>query len=109
MSLAVSRERRGSATPPTIYKKIRLDIERRILSGDWPPGHRIPFEHELTTLYGAYRKGLESPLPALPVAGKGGNLPSLSSKVSRFVSSKRVHVAVVQAFSSVTISAGSQR
>ena len=19
-----------------------------ILSGDWPPGHRIPFEHELT-------------------------------------------------------------
>jgi GntR family histidine utilization transcriptional repressor len=65
MSLAESRERRGSATPPTIYKKIRLDIERRILSGDWPPGHRIPFEHEIMARYGCSRMTVNKALSEL--------------------------------------------
>ena len=47
MSLAIDRDKPQPADKPTLYKQIRLDIERRILTGEWPPGHRIPFEHEL--------------------------------------------------------------
>src|SRR5438046_6845438 len=47
MSLSIDRDKPQSADKPTLYKQIRLDIEQRILTGEWPPGHRIPFEHEL--------------------------------------------------------------
>ncbi len=43
MSLATDRGKLQQADKPTLYKQIRLDIERRILTGEWPPGHRIPF------------------------------------------------------------------
>ena len=55
MSLATDRGKLQHADKPTLYKQIRLDIERRILTGEWPPGHRIPFEHELTARYGCSR------------------------------------------------------
>jgi GntR family transcriptional regulator, histidine utilization repressor len=28
-------------------ERIRCDLETRIVSGAWPPGHRIPSEHAL--------------------------------------------------------------
>ena len=31
--------------------RIRHDIETKIRSGEWPPGFRIPVEHELTQAY----------------------------------------------------------
>lgn len=34
-----------------LYQRILSDIRDRILSGEWPPGHRIPFEHELSAQY----------------------------------------------------------
>jgi GntR family histidine utilization transcriptional repressor len=34
-----------------LYQRILSDIRGRILSGEWPPGHRIPFEHELAQEY----------------------------------------------------------
>ena len=52
MSLSMDRDKFRAADKPTLYKQIRLDIERRILTGEWPPGHRIPFEHQLMTRYG---------------------------------------------------------
>jgi GntR family transcriptional regulator, histidine utilization repressor len=55
MSLATDRGKLQQADKPTLYKQIRLDIERRILTGEWPPGHRIPFEHELMARYGCSR------------------------------------------------------
>ncbi len=38
-----------------LYQRILSDIRGRILSGEWPPGHRIPFEHELSVQYGCSR------------------------------------------------------
>jgi len=35
----------------SLYQRILGDIRDRILSGEWPPGHRIPFEHELSVEY----------------------------------------------------------
>ena len=31
----------------SLHQRIVNDIEGRILSGDWPPGHRLPFELEM--------------------------------------------------------------
>lgn len=60
----------GGAPPPTsLHQKILADLEERILSGEWPPGHRIPFEHELTARYGCSRMTVNKVLTQLAAAG----------------------------------------
>ena len=54
-----------AAESNTLYKRIRIDIERRIMSGEWPPGHRIPFEHELMTQYDCSRMTVSKALSEL--------------------------------------------
>ncbi|MFB9269360.1 histidine utilization repressor [Bradyrhizobium erythrophlei] len=68
MSLARKRDTSPPADKPTLYKQIRLDIERRILAGEWPPGHRIPFEHELMARYGCSRMTVSKALSELAQA-----------------------------------------
>ncbi len=50
-------------------QRIRSEVEARILSGEWPPGHRIPFEHELTAQYGCSRMTVSKALSELADAG----------------------------------------
>jgi GntR family histidine utilization transcriptional repressor len=57
------------AAAPSLHSRIVADIEGRILSGDWPPGHRIPFEHELTGQYGCSRMTVSKALAQLVRAG----------------------------------------
>lgn len=68
MSLATDRGKSQVTETPTLYKQIRLDIERRILTGEWPPGHRIPFEHELMADYGCSRMTVSKALSELAQA-----------------------------------------
>ena len=68
MSLATDRDKPQPADKPTLYKQIRLDIERQILTGEWPPGHRIPFEHELMVHYGCSRMTVNKALSELAQA-----------------------------------------
>jgi GntR family histidine utilization transcriptional repressor len=49
--------------------RIRRDIEANILSGAWPPGHRIPFEHALMQEYGCSRMTVNKAISALAAAG----------------------------------------
>lgn len=53
----------------SLNQRIRRDIERKILSGAWPPGHRIPFEHELTAKYGCSRMTVNRVLTVLAEIG----------------------------------------
>ena len=53
----------------SIHERIRSDIEGRILSGAWPPGHRVPFEHELSAEYSCSRMTVNKALSALAGAG----------------------------------------
>jgi GntR family histidine utilization transcriptional repressor len=53
----------------TITEKIRSDIETRIVSGAWPPGLRIPFEHELMEEYGCSRMTASKAIGYLAQAG----------------------------------------
>ncbi len=45
------------------------DLERLILSGDWPPGHRLPFEVDLAAQYGCSRMTANKVLTQLARAG----------------------------------------
>jgi len=68
MSLTTDRDKLRAGDKPTLYKQIRLDIERRILTGEWSPGHRIPFEHELMADYGCSRMTVSKALSELAQA-----------------------------------------
>lgn len=52
-----------------IFRKIAADIEARIASGEWPPGTRIPFEHELMAQYGCARMTVSKALSGLVAQG----------------------------------------
>ena len=52
-----------------IHARILGDIEGKILSGEWRPGHRIPFEHELSASYGCARMTVNKALSQLARAG----------------------------------------
>ena len=51
MATRAAKSVNGKAAPPALYQRIRADLEEKIVSGRWPPGHRIPFEHELVETY----------------------------------------------------------
>ena len=57
------------SAPRHLHQRIRDDIEARIMSGEWPPGHRVPFEHELMAAYGCSRMTVSKVLSALAANG----------------------------------------
>lgn len=79
--------------PPAaaLHQRIRDDIEAKILSGEWGPGHRIPFEHELTEEYGCSRMTVSKAIGALAGAG----LIERRRRAGSFVARPRVHSAVL--------------
>jgi GntR family histidine utilization transcriptional repressor len=75
-----------------LYQRIRSDIEGHILSGEWPPGHRVPFEHELMESYSCSRMTVNKVLSGLAAAG----LVERRRRAGSFVSRPKVHSAVLQ-------------
>ncbi len=75
----------------TIEARIRQDIEARIQSGEWRPGHRIPFEHELVAAWGCSRATVSKALGSLARAG----LIERRRKAGSFVAHPQVHSAVL--------------
>jgi GntR family histidine utilization transcriptional repressor len=53
----------------SLHERIMADVKGRILSGEWAPGHRIPFEHELTAQYECSRMTVNKVLTQLARAG----------------------------------------
>ncbi|RWN10662.1 histidine utilization repressor [Mesorhizobium sp.] len=53
----------------SLHQRILSDIREKILSGAWAPGHRIPFEHELTAQYVCSRMTVNKALSQLAKAG----------------------------------------
>ena len=52
-----------------IHRRIESDIERRILSGDWRPGFRLPTESELMAEYGCARMTASKAMASLAARG----------------------------------------
>lgn len=76
----------------TVEARIRRDIEARIHSGEWKPGHRIPFEHELVATYGCARATVSKALGGLAKDG----LIERRRKAGSFVARPQVHSAVLE-------------
>ena len=55
--------------PPSIGARIQSDIEDKILSGAWPPGSRIPYEHELMAQYECSRMTVSKVLGTMSARG----------------------------------------
>lgn len=53
----------------SLHRRIGADIERRILSGEWPPGARVPTEAELQAEYGCARMTVSKALTDLSARG----------------------------------------
>jgi GntR family transcriptional regulator, histidine utilization repressor len=80
------------APQPTLHERIRADIESKILSGDWPPGFRIPFEHELMAQYGCARMTVNKVMAGLASAG----LIERRRRAGTFVAQPRIQSAVLR-------------
>lgn len=55
--------------PQALHVRIAADVERRIMSGAWKPGARIPYEHELMQSWGCSRMTVNKALRSLQQAG----------------------------------------
>lgn len=84
------RAKRPIAT--TLKDRIRSDIETKIFSGRWSPGHRIPNEHELAEKYACSRMTVNKVLSDL--AAKG--IIERRRKVGTFVGKPTVQSAVLR-------------
>lgn len=77
--------------PFTLQRRIYTDLETRILSGDWAPGQRIPFEHELTSRYGCSRMTVNKAISELAERG----LVTRRRRAGTFVAQPRTQSAVL--------------
>lgn len=75
----------------SLHRRIRADVSERILSGAWPPGHRVPAEHELMAEYGCSRMTVNKALA--PLAEQG--LIVRRRKAGSFVARPRIHSVVL--------------
>ncbi len=82
----------GSGKEATLHQRILGDIENRILTGEWPPGHRIPFEVDLATEYDCSRMTVNKVMTQLVKAG----LVERHRKAGSFVRQPQAQSAVLE-------------
>ena len=76
----------------TLHQTILSQIEGRIVSGEWPPGHRLPFEVDLAEHYGCSRMTVNKVMSQLAKAG----LIERQRKAGSFVAQPRMQSAVLE-------------
>jgi GntR family histidine utilization transcriptional repressor len=74
----------------SLHDRIRQDIEAKVMSGAWSPGHRIPYEHELMKQYDCSRMTINKALSTLVERG----LIERRKRAGSFVLAPRYHRAV---------------
>lgn len=60
---------KGKRSGGQLHQRIRNDIERKVMSGSWPVGHRIPTEQQLMESYGCSRMTVNKAISALVATG----------------------------------------
>ncbi|MFB0872690.1 MULTISPECIES: UTRA domain-containing protein [unclassified Sphingobium] len=73
----------------SLHDRIRQDIETKVMSGAWAPGHRIPYEHELMKQYDCSRMTINKALSTLVERG----LIERRKRAGSFVSAPKSHRA----------------
>jgi GntR family histidine utilization transcriptional repressor len=64
-----STKRTAAASGASLHERIFSDVRTAIASGEWPPGRRIPFEHEFCDQYACSRMTVNKALSRLAEAG----------------------------------------
>lgn len=82
----------GVLSGQTLDRRIRADLEGRIRSGEWRPGHRIPTELELMADYGCARMTVSKAMSGLVHAG----LIERRKKAGSFVARPHVQTAALE-------------
>ncbi|WP_117190172.1 histidine utilization repressor [Rhizobium terrae] len=75
----------------TLHSRILIDIEGRIVSGEWPPGYHLPFEIDLAARYGCSRMTMNKVMAQLVRAG----LIERRKKSGSFVTQPKAQSAVL--------------
>ena len=75
-----------------LHERIGSELTARIRSGEWPPGHRIPFEHELMRQYDCARGTVNKVVQSLAAAG----LVERRRRAGTFVIRPRIQSAVLE-------------
>ena len=65
-----------------LYEQVREYITRRIQSGEWPSGHRLPSEHEFVALFGISRMTVNRALRELAEQGRVVRIAGVGSFVA---------------------------
>ena len=76
----------------SLHQRIVNDIEGKILSGEWPPGKRIPFELELAAQYNCSRMTVNKAMTQLARSG----LVERRKKSGSFVTQPHAQSAVLE-------------
>lgn len=82
----------GGASDLSLHQRILGDIEDRILSGEWQPGFRIPFEVDLAEQYKCSRMTVNKALTQLAKTG----LIERRRKSGSYVTQPRAQSAVLE-------------
>ena len=73
----------GAARPAlALYEQVKDHISRRIQSGEWPAGHRLPSEHELVAQFGISRMTANRALRELMEQGRIVRMAGVGSFVA---------------------------
>lgn len=80
------------ARTPSISQRILDDITERIVSGEWQPGHRVPFENELVAQYQCSRMTVNKAMTQLARSG----LIERRRRSGSFVARPRSQAAVLE-------------
>jgi GntR family histidine utilization transcriptional repressor len=75
-----------------IGERIRTELETRIVSGEWPPGHRIPSEHDLMVEYSCSRMTMNKILSGMAATG----LITRRRRAGSFVAAPRSERAIME-------------
>lgn len=75
----------------SLHDTIRQQIEERIMSGEWAPGFRIPYEHQFMEQYGCSRMTVNKALSTLVEKG----LIDRRKRAGTFVAAPQVHRAAL--------------
>lgn len=76
----------------TLHDRIRQDIETKVMSGAWLPGHRIPYEYELMEQYECSRMTINKALATLVERG----LIERRKRAGSFVLAPKYHRAAFE-------------
>ncbi|XHE15693.1 histidine utilization repressor [Agrobacterium deltaense] len=76
----------------TLHQRILSEIEGRIVSGEWPPGYRLPFEVDLAVQYDCSRMTVNKVMGQLAKAG----LIERRKKSGSFVRQPQIQSAVLE-------------